>query len=103
MLLLRFGPLYHAHLFAAQENSGKLVTLVRRQARTVADNITFEGGIGTQVTLPRGTPDEVRDEVKRRILIGTFALSAGYADAAADFGEVVLLAVPPIWNVLIVN
>ena len=29
----RHGPLFHAHLFAAQENSGKLVTLVKQQAR----------------------------------------------------------------------
>jgi len=29
----RFGPLFHAHLFAGQENSGKLVTLVKQQAR----------------------------------------------------------------------
>jgi MinD superfamily P-loop ATPase len=29
----RFGPLFHAHLFAAQENSGKLVTLVKQQGR----------------------------------------------------------------------
>jgi len=29
----RFGPLFHAHLFAAQENSGKLVTLVKQHAR----------------------------------------------------------------------
>ena len=29
----RFGPLFHAPLFAAQENSGKLVTLVKQQAR----------------------------------------------------------------------
>ena len=28
-----FGPLFHAHLFAGQENSGKLVTLVKQQAR----------------------------------------------------------------------
>jgi MinD superfamily P-loop ATPase len=28
-----FGPLYHAHLFAAQENSGKLVTLVKQHGR----------------------------------------------------------------------
>ena len=32
----RFGPLFHAHLFAAQENSGKLVTLVKQQARLLA-------------------------------------------------------------------
>ena len=28
-----YGPLYHAHLFAGGENSGKLVTLVKQQAR----------------------------------------------------------------------
>jgi len=29
----RYGPLYHAHLFPGQENSGKLVTLVKQRAR----------------------------------------------------------------------
>ena len=29
----RFGPLYHAHLLPGQENSGKLVTLVKQRAR----------------------------------------------------------------------
>jgi len=28
------------------------------------DKITFNGGIGTQVTLPYGTPDEVREEIR---------------------------------------
>jgi MinD superfamily P-loop ATPase len=37
----RFGPLYHAHLFAAQENSGKLVTLVKQHGRLKA---LAEGG-----------------------------------------------------------
>ncbi len=32
----RFGPLVHAHLFAAQENSGKLVTLVKQHGRLLA-------------------------------------------------------------------
>lgn len=32
----RFGPLFHAHLFAAQENSGKLVTLVKQHGRLQA-------------------------------------------------------------------
>ena len=32
----RFEPLFHAHLFAGQENSGKLVTLVKQQARLLA-------------------------------------------------------------------
>lgn len=29
----RYGPLYHANLFPGQENSGKLVTLVKQRAR----------------------------------------------------------------------
>ena len=32
----RLGPMVHAELGAAQENSGKLVTLIRRQARAIA-------------------------------------------------------------------
>lgn len=32
----RFGPLVHAHLFAGQENSGKLVTRVKMQAQEIA-------------------------------------------------------------------
>jgi MinD superfamily P-loop ATPase len=32
----RFGPLFHAHLFAGRENSGKLVALVRQRARLLA-------------------------------------------------------------------
>ena len=32
----QYGPLFHAHLFAGQENSGKLVTLVKAQARRLA-------------------------------------------------------------------
>ena len=35
-----FGPLVHAHLFAGQENSGKLVSEVRQHARKIAS----EGG-----------------------------------------------------------
>jgi MinD superfamily P-loop ATPase len=32
----RYGPLYHADLYPAQENSGKLVTLVKQNARLCA-------------------------------------------------------------------
>lgn len=32
----RYGPLYHANLFPGQENSGKLVTLVKQHARLQA-------------------------------------------------------------------
>jgi MinD superfamily P-loop ATPase len=34
----RYGPLYHARLFPGQENSGKLVTLVKQRARLQALN-----------------------------------------------------------------
>jgi MinD superfamily P-loop ATPase len=34
----RLGPLFHAHLFAAQENSGKLVTMVKQQGRLLASD-----------------------------------------------------------------
>jgi MinD superfamily P-loop ATPase len=34
----RFGTLFHAHLFAGQENSGKLVTLVKQQGRLLASD-----------------------------------------------------------------
>ena len=52
----RFGPMVHARLGVAQENSGKLVTLVRNQARKIAeekhlDMIIADGspGIGCPV------------------------------------------------------
>ena len=32
--------------------------------RLYGDRITFNGGIGTQVTLPHGTPEEVRAEIR---------------------------------------
>jgi MinD superfamily P-loop ATPase len=35
----RFGPLFHAHLFAGQENSGKLVTRIKMQARLCANEV----------------------------------------------------------------
>jgi MinD superfamily P-loop ATPase len=40
----RFGPLFHAHLFAGQENSGRLVTMVKQQGRLLAlDEASNEG------------------------------------------------------------
>ncbi|HIC93196.1 MAG TPA: 4Fe-4S dicluster domain-containing protein [Anaerolineae bacterium] len=52
----RFGPLFHAQLFAGEENSGKLVTLVKQQARLAAldlgaDYLLLDGppGIGCPV------------------------------------------------------
>ncbi|MGI5835484.1 MAG: ATP-binding protein [Chloroflexota bacterium] len=52
----RFGPLFHAHLYPAAENSGKLVTELKRQARELAkaesrDYLIIDGppGIGCPV------------------------------------------------------
>ena len=51
-----YGPLFHAQLFAGQENSGKLVTLLKQQARLLAldqgaDLLLVDGppGIGCPV------------------------------------------------------
>jgi MinD superfamily P-loop ATPase len=51
-----YGPLFHAHLFAGRENSGKLVNQVRQQANlhaldTEADLLVIDGppGIGCPV------------------------------------------------------
>ncbi len=38
----RFGPMVHARLGIAEENSGKLVTLVRQQARQLAETRGFD-------------------------------------------------------------
>jgi len=52
----RYGPLFHAHLFAARENSGKLVMLIKAKARDLAaeqgaDYLLVDGppGIGCPV------------------------------------------------------
>jgi MinD superfamily P-loop ATPase len=46
----RFGPLFHAHLFAGQENSGKLVTQVKQRARLLAADA------GAELLLVDGPP-----------------------------------------------
>ncbi|MBM4046975.1 MAG: hypothetical protein FJ279_17875 [Planctomycetes bacterium] len=45
----------------SQPEANDLPALKKRYGKS----ITFEGGVGTQVTLPRGTPDQVREEVRR--------------------------------------
>jgi MinD superfamily P-loop ATPase len=46
----RFGPLVHAQLLAGRENSGKLVTMVKQQARQVAKDT------GAELLLVDGPP-----------------------------------------------
>jgi len=48
----RYGPLFHAHLFAGQENSGKLVALVKQQARLLA----LDAGAGADLLIVDGPP-----------------------------------------------
>ncbi len=62
----RFGPMVHARLRVAEENSGKLVTLVRKQARNLAetqgrDLILVDGspGIGCPVIASITGADQV--------------------------------------------
>ena len=50
----RFGPLFHAHLFAGQENSGKLVTMVKQQGRLLALDGT--SGQGRDLLIVDGPP-----------------------------------------------
>jgi len=47
-----------------------------RLKREFGDRLCFWGGIDTQRVLPRGTPDDVRAEVKRRI--ADLAVNGGY-------------------------
>ena len=60
----RFGPLFHAHLSAGRENSGKLVTTVKQQANlwaldTDADLLLVDGppGIGCPVIAASAATD----------------------------------------------
>lgn len=46
----RFGPLVHAQLFPGQENSGRLVALLRQEARALAKNL------GRELILCDGAP-----------------------------------------------
>ena len=52
----------------------------RSAKRDFGRDITFWGGLGTQSTLPLGTPDDVRREVRERIELFT---DGGYILAPA--------------------
>ena len=58
-----------------QSSAGKMANLEELKARW-GDRLTFCGAIDTQRILPRGTPEEVRDEVRRVIEI--LAPGGGY-------------------------
>jgi len=61
-----FGPMVHARLGIAEENSGKLVALVRREARRIAENQNYDllltdgpPGVGCPVIASIGNADAV--------------------------------------------
>jgi len=94
----RFGPMVHARLGIAEENSGKLVSLVRRQAQEIADEkdlglILTDGppGIGCPVIASIGGASGV--------LIVTEPTVSGkhdmmrVADLAAHFGVPAMVCV----------
>jgi MinD superfamily P-loop ATPase len=91
----RFGPLYHAHLFAGQENSGKLVTLVKQMARlrasdSGADLLLVDGppGIGCPVIAAASGADIA--------LIVTEPTVSGAHDMGRILGTVAHFGVPAL-------
>lgn len=94
----RFGPMVHAKLGIAQANSGKLVTLIRRQAREIAEErrvelIIADGspGIGCPVIASITGADLVLI-VTEPTLSGRHDLGR-VADLAANFGIRTLLCI----------
>ncbi len=58
-----------------QTSAGKMANLEELKARW-GDRLTFCGAVDTQRILPRGTPEEVRDELRR--VIGILGPGGGY-------------------------
>jgi MinD superfamily P-loop ATPase len=98
----RFGPLFHAHLFAGQENSGKLVSLVKKQAGLLASDMVVDlllvdgpPGIGCPVIAASANADMALVVVEPTVsgvhdlerILGTtehFGISAAVAINKAD-------------------
>jgi MinD superfamily P-loop ATPase len=94
----RFGPMVHAKLGIAEENSGKLVTLIRRAAKEIAeerklDLVLVDGspGIGCPVIASITGADLVLI-VTEPTLSGRHDLGR-VADLAANFGIKALLCI----------
>lgn len=94
----RFGPMVHAKLGIAEENSGKLVTLIRRKAKEIAeerklDLVIVDGspGIGCPVIASITGADLVLI-VTEPTLSGRHDLGR-VADLAANFGIKTLLCI----------
>jgi len=94
----RFGPMVHAKLGIAEENSGKLVTLIRKEAKRIAteeekDLIIIDGspGIGCPVIASITGADLVLI-ITEPTLSGKHDLGR-VADLAASFGIPTLLCI----------
>jgi uroporphyrinogen decarboxylase len=91
-----------------QTSAGKMADLAELKARW-GDRLTFCGGIDTQRILPRGTPEEVRREVRRVIEIlgpgGGYMLGAVHtvmndvpAENVLAMVDAASLPLPPVEN-----
>ncbi len=94
----RFGPLLHAHLFAGQDNSGKLVTLVKQEAKLLAldenrEYVIVDGppGIGCPVISAASGADMALIVVEPTVS-GVHDLERAYA-TTAHFGIPTMVAV----------
>ncbi|ADU62956.1 MAG: ATP-binding protein [Pseudodesulfovibrio sp.] len=110
----RFGTMVHAQLFPGEENSGRLVTLLKREARTIAqsqgiDLVLSDGapGIGCPVIsslagtdlavlVTEPTPSGIHDlmrvaelcdgfKVKVGVIINKWDINPGQADAIESY------------------
>jgi len=101
----RFGPMIHAQLFPGEENSGRLVTLLRKKAKEVAeekglDLILSDGtpgigcpviaslsGITLAVIVTEPTPSGRHDLERVAELCGHFKVPAGIIINKCDLNE----------------
>lgn len=60
----RFGPMVHARLNIAEENSGRLVSLVRQEARKLARERNLETAQYSEV---RHIVGDIRDRILRNL------------------------------------
>ncbi len=69
---------------------------MRRNPRHAVGRLTFWGALGSQSTLPNGTPEDVRAEVRARLDLfaggGYFLAPAGAAPAETPAENIVAIA-----------
>lgn len=101
----RFGPMVHARLFPGEENSGKLVTLLKQQAKELAEKqgrslilsdgppgigcpvISSLSGASLVVAVTEPTPSGLHDLERVIELCACFRLPAGVIVNKSDLNE----------------